>query len=94
MKAARTPCIDIHFVHQGDGQPGLLKCKHPGKEVGKTESLMGERGSKQYLETAGRERQLLSLDASTRALGQACDPSGLILAIRVTWQCINRAVMQ
>ena len=58
--------------------------------MGVRESLMGERDSKQRLGTAGRERLLLmgatqlGLDASTRALGQTRDPSGLILALRVT----------
>lgn len=64
------------------------------------ESLMGERDSKQHLESTGRETLLLmgatqlGLDASTRALGQTRDPSGLILALRVTKWCINRTIMQ
>lgn len=64
-----------------------------------TESLLGGR-RKQHLETAGRASQLLlsttqqGLDASTRASGQTREPSGLILALRVTQQCINRAVAQ
>lgn len=64
------------------------------------ESLVGDRDSKQHLETAGRGTVLLmgatqpALDASTRALDQIRDPSGLILALRVTQWCINRALMQ
>lgn len=48
--------------------------------------MMGGRGSKQHLETAGRERQLLM--GATQlfwmpALAQTPDPPGLILALRV-----------
>lgn len=50
------------------------------------ESLMGGRDSKQHLETAGRERQLLM--GAIRliwmpALALTPDPPGLILALRV-----------
>lgn len=78
----------------------LLKCKYPGKDVGMRESLMGERDSKQHLESTGRKTLLLmgatqlGLDASSRALGQTRDPSGLILALRVTQRCINKTIMQ